>query len=349
MIATDRPDDVAQARTQLSNVLLEGFGANRLALIWRVLGIALREHIELLLVGHVNYAPLGWLLKRLRPQVRYGVILYGVEAWQQLSGLRRRAVQQADFLISISDYTKQMAAKQNRLNEDLIHLLPNSLESNDVEPPIVATITPRLPGIRMLSVCRLDDGERYKGVDKVIEVMPQVIKKVPDIHYDIVGGGSDLARHQELARKLGVADRVHFLGFLQDESLQACYRNSDLFVMPSSGEGFGFVFLEAMQHRKPIVAANCTAVSEVVENGISGLLVERDNPAQLAEAIVRLCQDAELRKKMGAAGFARVQQNFTFDLFKKRLVEILAHELPANAVVGYRHAAAEATSAVETL
>jgi len=186
----------------------------------------------------------------------------------------------------------------------------------------------------MLSVCRLESSERYKGVDRVIEALPEIQRHIPDIQYIVVGSGDDLRRHQELAQKLGVAERVSFMGFLEDSALQACYRDADLFVMPSTGEGFGFVFLEAMQHGKPIVAANCAAVPEVVANGVSGVLVERDNLAQLADAIVRLCRDRALSARMGAAGRERLQQHFTFERFKRRLHEIISEQTLA---IAQRH------------
>ena len=127
---------------------------------------------------------------------------------------------------------------------------------------------------------------------------------------------------------LGVAERVSFMGFMEDSALQSCYRDADLFVMPSTGEGFGFVFLEAMQYGKPVVAANCTAVPEVVADEVSGVLVERDNLGQLADAIIRLCRDRALRERMGAAGRERLQQHFTFERFKQTLHEIIVRQIP---------------------
>jgi phosphatidylinositol alpha-1,6-mannosyltransferase len=319
LIAMDKPADIARAEG-LSNLSLEAFGENRLALIRRAVGLAMRQRIELALIGHVNYTPLAWMLKRMQPRMRYGVILYGIEVWQPLGGLRRRALCGADFLISISEYTKRKAIEQNGLNEDRFYLLPNALE-----PTVDRPVSPS-EGMRMLSVCRFEKTERYKGVDKVIELLPEIQKQVPDIHYMIVGDGSDLNRHKELAERLGVAERVSFMGFLEDEALHACYRDADLFVMPSTGEGFGFVFLEAMQYGKPVVAAACTAVPEVVVDGVSGVLVERNNPAQLLDAIIRLCRDRSLRERMGTAGRERLYQHFTFARFKQTLHEIILRQ-----------------------
>ena len=330
LIATDHESDIERPALTLPNVKLEAFAHNRLALARRVVRLGLSREFDLVLVGHVNYAPLGWLLKKLQPRLRYGVLLYGIEAWEQLSPIRRRALQQADFTISISDYTRQKAIEANLLIAERVHLLHNAFESPKLEATPAADQSPEIVGTRLLSVCRLDQNEQYKGVDKVIEVLQDVAAKVPDVQYIVVGGGTDLERHRQLALKLGVAERVHFVGFLSDDALQARYQECDLFVMPSAGEGFGFVFLEAMHYRKAIIAANSGGAPEVVEDGVTGRLVEYSDKQGLADALIDLCLKPDLRASMGKAGHQRLQDNFTFPYFREKLSSILWQEMPAS-------------------
>jgi phosphatidylinositol alpha-1,6-mannosyltransferase len=331
LIATDKASDIEGASNKLPNLKLQAFDQNRAALTWRFAKLALTHKVDLVLIGHVNYAPLGLMLKRFQPQLRYGVMLYGIEAWQQLPRLKRHALQNADFMISISDYTKQRAVQANSLDADRIYLLPNALEWTKGEPETRAARSTSAFGTQLLSVCRLEQTEQYKGVDKVIEALPAVARRVPDIRYVVVGGGTDLPRHQALAEKLGVAERVHFSGVLGDEALRACYRNCDVFVMPSAGEGFGFVFLEAMKYGKPIVAANSGGAPEVVQDGVTGKLVEYGDKEQLAQALIDLCLDPNLRQRLGQAGHQRLQEKFTFSHFQQKLTEILIRELPRRA------------------
>jgi len=258
-------------------------------------------------------------------------MLYGVEAWQRLPWLKRRALQKADFLVSISEYTKQKAIEANGLRADRVYLLPNAVESISVEPTADTFQKPASGGSRLLSVCRLEKTEGYKGVDKVIEVLSAVAREVPDVQYTIVGGGTDLERHRQLALERGVAARVHFLGFLSEEALDACYRDCDVFVMPSAGEGFGFVFLEAMKFGKPIVAANSGGAPEVVEDQVTGRLVEYGNEDELAQALIDLCLNQEKRTRLGAAGYQHLKERFTFAQFKQKLSDILSEELAAGA------------------
>jgi len=203
-------------------------------------------------------------------------------------------------------------------------VLPNALEWTDENS--AATISSG-SGTRLLSVCRLERNEQYKGIDTTLRALAKITSMIPDLHYVVVGVGSDLARHKELANELGVADRVEFTGSVSDETLRAYYRDCDVFMLPSAAEGFGFVFLEAMHYAKPIIAANSGATPEVVRDRETGLLVEYGNVEQLADAITSLCRDTNLRQLLGAAGKIRLHENFTFDQFRERFGKIVSCEL----------------------
>ena len=110
-------------------------------------------------------------------------------------------------------------------------------------------------GSVILTVARWSASERYKGADDLIHATWQLRTAVPDLHLVVVGGGDDLPRLQKLVIDIGAHDRVHFLDSLSREELGACYAHSDVFALPSTGEGFGLVFLEAMSFGKPVVAA----------------------------------------------------------------------------------------------
>jgi phosphatidyl-myo-inositol dimannoside synthase len=331
LIATDRASDLTGPSTELPWLELRAFNQSRVALTRSSLKLALTREIDLMLVGHVNYAPLAWLLKTIKPQLKYGVMLYGIEAWQPLSKARRRAVQNADFLISISQYTKDKAVEINCVDPARIHLLPNALEDAHSNPIKMDSPAREVVGTRLLSVCRLDRSEQYKGVDNVIECLPELAKKVPGVQYTVVGGGSDLDRHRALAERLGMADKVQFLGVVSPEELDKCYRECDVFVMPSAGEGFGFVFLEAMKYRKPIVAARSGGAPEVVRDGVNGKLVDYGNKEHLLEALADLCLDRNQRETLGERGYRRLQENYTFEHFRQKFADILGLESPLSA------------------
>jgi phosphatidyl-myo-inositol dimannoside synthase len=327
----DDPQTVELEASLYPQLRLSAFSGRRTAFSRRALAVTARNRVGLVLAGHVNYAPLCLLLKRLRPQMRFGVFLYGCEVWEPIPSIRRWAVQQADFFISISAYTKQQAVNVNKLQEDRIFLLPNALEwrtahSNSNGPYSLPQ------GMKLLSVGRLDNTEQRKGFDTVIQSMPLIAEKVPNVQYIVIGNGTDLERHKRLAASTGVSNRVHFFGSVDEELLRACYQSCDVFVMPSAQEGFGFVYLEAMQFMKPVVAANSGGAPEVVDNGVTGRLVRYDDREQLAGTLTELLLDSELRRRLGQAGYQRLQYKFTFAHFKERLTEILQRELAENGV-----------------
>jgi phosphatidylinositol alpha-1,6-mannosyltransferase len=342
LLATDTESEAREAVHTFPGLHIEAFGGNRAAFVRRAISIALRGRIDLLLVGHINYAPLALVLKRLRPSMRFGVMVHGVEVWKRLPITKRRALQRADFITAVSEYTKAKVVELNEVPPERVHILPNTIEwtqtgtqrRGNEEALRTSESDTSLSGLLkkrtvLLSVCRLDAKEKYKGVDTVIEALPAVVTRFPDVQYVVIGSGSDLERHRRLALKNGVAARVHFLGSVDDATLRECYRACDVFVLPSDGEGFGIVYLEAMHYGKPVIAANSRAVPEVVKHDETGLLVDYGNVEQLAEAISALCLNVSLREKLGRAGRDKLERDFSFDLFKRKLHEIVLSGMPA--------------------
>ncbi|MGA8678437.1 MAG: glycosyltransferase family 4 protein, partial [Candidatus Acidiferrales bacterium] len=122
---------------------------------------------------------------------------------------------------------------------------------------------------------------------------------------------------------IGAHDRVHFLDSLSREELGACYAHSDVFALPSTGEGFGLVFLEAMSFGKPVVAAAIGGATDLVENEVNGLLVEPHDIVQLTGALARLFADQQLRAQLGRRGSEKVFRKSRFEVFESELESIL--------------------------
>ena len=179
------------------------------------------------------------------------------------------------------------------------------------------------PGKVLMTVTRLAVADQYKGIETVIQALPRILRAVPDTYYVIVGDGDDRLRLERLAQDTGVANRVLFAGRTDDKQLRSYYESCDIFVMPSYGEGFGVVFLEAMAFGKPVIGGNHGGIPEVVTEGMTGFLVEYGDVNTLTDRIVRLLTDEELRTQMSEASRRWVQQNSTFDHFQKELSRLL--------------------------
>jgi len=176
----------------------------------------------------------------------------------------------------------------------------------------------------ILAVGRWAASERYKGADELIGAVAQLRSAFPGLHLVAVGGGDDLLGLQKLASQFGVADCVHFLECVSREELAGCYARADVFALPSTGEGFGLVFLEAMAFGRPVVAAACGGTIDLVEDGVNGLLVPPRDTARLAQALGRLLRDGALLGELGRRVAEIVRRKFQFGVFRAGLEKILA-------------------------
>jgi glycosyltransferase involved in cell wall biosynthesis len=279
---------------------------------------------EVVLFGHVLLAPLAGLARLLSPKSRRLLLAYGVEVWGQESQrgvpwwerlMIRRWV---DRVVSISQFTADRMREHYRLPAGMYSLMPCAV---DIGPAPATTRKRRRKGQRLLTVSRLV--ERYKGWHQVLRALPKVVQKVPEVEYVVVGEGPLRAELEVLAEREGVANHVRFTGRLGTEELEQVYADSDVFVMPSSGEGFGIVFLEAWAHGLPVVAGNRDAAAEFITPTVDGLTVDPSSTEDIAGAILQLLQDSTAARRMGMDGYRQVRQRFSHQQFCGALQRLL--------------------------
>ena len=255
----------------------------------------------------------------------YAVFLHGIEAWRPLAPAARRALGGAALLIANSHHTAaRVRAAHPGTGE--IHVCPLAIDSDtigasaDDDTPWLRT----QGGPRVLMVGRMVAAERYKGHDQVLEAWPVVRAQLPQARLSIVGDGDDRPRLEQKAGSLGIADTVEFTGFVSRETRAALYDRASVFALPSREEGFGLVYLEAMARQLPCLASREDAAREIVEDGVTGYLVDQADVAGLAERLILLLSDGERRRAMGRAGRARVCAEYSYSQFRERLLSILA-------------------------
>jgi phosphatidylinositol alpha-1,6-mannosyltransferase len=298
----------------------KGYGGNRLAFGRSVVATMARRRYHLLMSGHANLTPLLFLPTSGWGQVKRVVFAYGTDVWVRLPAYRRFALQHLDRIIAISQYTARRAATANSLSTANLTILHNCLDPSldshralDIEEGFR-----RNPGQAIVTVSRISRFEAGKGHVAVLRALPTVLRQIPDLCYYIVGDGDLRPDLERLAAALGLGDHVRFLGTLSDDAVGRVLASSQVFVMPGKYEGFGFVFLEAMSHALPIIAGDRDASPEVVAD--AGLLVNPDDPDQIATALVRLLLDSGLRHRLGAAGQRRLDDLFRYDRFRSKLL-----------------------------
>jgi phosphatidylinositol alpha-1,6-mannosyltransferase len=275
---------------------------------------ALFRHVDIVMCGHLYLTPLAAAIARVK-RAKLIVQLHGIEAWQRPARVQRVAVESADIVLCVSRYTRSRVMAWASIAPERVQVLPDTVA--DAFVPGDSSATRAALGLDgkqvLLTVGRMDSRERYKGHERVIMALPGLVAKGHDLVYLVVGDGDDQPRLKRLSRDTGVADRVCFLGTVGQKHLVELYRAADLFVMPSTGEGFGIAFLEAMASGTPVLGLDVGGVADALGEGELGTVVSE---SALSDAIQRLLSS---RKASDSELAAAVHARFGRDAFAARL------------------------------
>jgi phosphatidyl-myo-inositol dimannoside synthase len=259
----------------------------RLAYSLSALRTVTHRPFDVVFCGHLFIAPLAAAIARLI-RARLWVQVHGVDAWQELSPMYRRSVEMAALVTSVSRYTRRRLLEWVSIDPARVKVLPNTVAPRFRPGPKPDYLLERYAagGSKVLmTASRLASSEQYKGHDRLIRALPQVLSDHPKTIYIIVGDGDDRPRLETLAAKYGVAEKVRFAGQVAAEELPDHFRLADLMVMPSTGEGFGIVFLEAMATGIRVIGGNKDGSLDPLADGVLGQTVDPDNREELASAI----------------------------------------------------------------
>jgi len=292
---------------------------------------AWRGEARIVVAAHPHFALAAQGMRAVSRRMRTIVCTHGIEVWEPLPLLRRRALRHADVVLAPSRDTAEQVAVRQRVLRERIQVLPWALDPQFEARAASAAAKVGLPGTFphgrvILSVGRWDSSEGYKGLDQLISAMPRLLSDWPDLELVAVGEGDDRASLEHLAAERGIKRRVHFLSRVSQAELAACYAACEIFALPSRGEGFGLVYLDAMSHGKPVIAGAHGGAPEVVEDGATGFLVSHGDVQQLITALRTLLVNPARARQMGACGRARVEREFRYERFAAAFEEILREQ-----------------------
>jgi len=263
----------------------------------------------------------------------YAVFLHGIECWDPLPPADRAILSRATLRVANSEYTARRATAANP-GLGAISVCPLALPHSAAIDGAGRTSSTSSPTAIMVG--RLSSTERYKGHEEIIRAWPEVVASSPGARLVIVGDGDDSARLRGIAAGFSAAN-IEFTGFLSRGDLERRYREASLFVLPSRGEGFGVVYLEAMAAGLACVGSVHDAAAEVIVDGETGVLVDPGDARGMAATIASLLRDPERARSMGRAGFARIQDQFTYEHFRGRMSSLLRSAFDEAAADGRRH------------
>ena len=256
--------------------------------------------------------------------------------WSMWGGIKRKKLRKVydmlfgksvmhanDIVICHSENEKELLSNFS-IAPEKIKIIPAGIDFSGFEPipdPDTFREFYDIKGSMVLFVGRLASN---KGLKHLIAAVPEVLSRFKDTTFVLIGEDEGQKKLLiEKAKNLGVKDRVVFTGHITDEKLfKSAYSACDVFVLPSEYEAFGLVLLEAMACKKPCIATKVGGVSEVVEDGKTGILIEYGKPESLANAIIELLGDDSRRKNMGRQGRERVKENFIWPKIVNQLERV---------------------------
>jgi phosphatidylinositol alpha-1,6-mannosyltransferase len=249
------------------------------------------------------------------------ILVHGTEVAPSRRGLRQRIMRavfaRADVILANSTFTQSLLERAGvggnvriiALGVDMAPVVPNR--------SLAATV---------LSVGRLVE---RKGFDRVIDALPALCAEFPTLRYEIVGDGPEREALQVRAARLGVAERVSFLGSVSEEELRAAYARAWCFALPVRAvgedvEGFGIVYLEAAMASLPTIGGLASGAADAIADGDTGLLVDGTSVAAVTDAIGALLRDPVRSIEMGRRGLARAR-DFTWMRTTDEILAALPH------------------------
>jgi glycosyltransferase involved in cell wall biosynthesis len=295
----------------------------------QLIGIGLGQRPNLVISTHVNFTPAAYWLKRLAG-IPYWAIAYGTDAWNIEQTDIKTALYHADKIISISSYTRDRLLKEENLDPTKISLLACTFDASRFKiapkPQYLLNryqLTAEQPVI--LTVGRLDNTQQYKGYDQILLALPEIRRQIPNVHYILVGKGDDRPRIEQLITQLNLQDCVTLAGFVPDDEICDYYNLCDVFAMPSKGEGFGIVYLEALACGKPTLGGNQDGTIDALCHGELGVLVNPDDLEEIAEALIKILQRSYPQPILYQAEILRqnLLEKFSFTGFQQNLSKII--------------------------
>lgn len=246
-------------------------------------------------LSHLNLSIVALIAKLLNPKLKIIIQLHGIEAWRELSGVQELLLEKADTILAVSSYTANIINNRYPKHQHKTKVFHNSLDvfisdtintSDDARLKAREKLNISNNQFIFLTIGRLNSSESYKGYDKTIEALS--ILKERNFKFYIIGKYDTIEKERinRLINSFNLSNQVDLLGYVTDEELINYYRAADLFIMPSKGEGFGLVFIDAMAHGLRVVGGNADGSVDAISPFNESVLVNPDNINEIRESLL---------------------------------------------------------------
>jgi len=252
---------------------------------------------DVVILNHINFSPIGIIIKLFNPKCRVWLIAHGIEVWRPISYIKKAFLKRyCDKIICVSDFTRKQMISRHQSDPDKCVVLNNVVDPfiklpNTFEKPeyLLNRYGLSTSNQVIFTLTRLASSEQYKGHEQVIKAVGDLKQPFPNIKY-ILSGQYDAVeevRIKNLIDKYDVNDEVILTGFLNENELTDHFLLADLFVLPSKKEGFGIVFVEALACGLPVICGNADGSIDAIKDGKLGTAINVDDLAELENTIVK--------------------------------------------------------------
>ena len=227
---------------------------------------------------------------------------------EKIKNKRKKILVNADKVIAVSNFMANIA-KEIGVKEDKIKMIYNSvdfidkLEVNQNEADDIKFKYGSNAKI-IITSCRLTI---WKGVDGIIKILPELIKKIGNVNFLVLGDGPELENLKKLAEEYDISENVHFLGRVKHEETMKYFKAADLYILNSNYEGLSHALLDVMKCEVPIIATNAGGNPELIEDGKDGLLINYNNGEELLNASVKILTNEQLAKDLSMSAKGKVK------------------------------------------
>lgn len=290
---------------------------------------------DVVIISHINMALVGRAIKTINPKCKIWVVAHGIEIWNDLSPNKKWLLKNCDKVLCVSNFTKQQVVTKHHIDTTKCEVLNNALDPF-MNLPVAFTkpqylidrynLTANTP--LLFTLTRLNTAEQYKGYEQVIKIIGILKQTFPAIKYIIAGKYDDdeKIRIDKMLKTYNVEEQVLLTGFVEESELVDHFLIADLFVLPSSNEGFGIVFIEALACGLPVVCGNVDGSLDAIQNGQLGTAIDPNDLGELEKVLTE-----GLEKSLNEATRKELQSQcvhyFNEDNYIKKLNNLLINEL----------------------
>ncbi len=292
----DCPGDANSKYFPLKN--FSAFGGSKINFVFHSLSKGTSSAIVIL--SHVNLLQVGYWIKRISPKTKVILYAHGIEIWKSLPAYKQGMLSRFDHILAVSKFTKDVIEKKHNLSKVQCTVLNNCLDPFLPADNTTGKSTCLLKkhglnkqDIILMTLTRLSVNEKYKGYEKVLQSIKELLPVYPQLKYIIIGKYEpyEKQRLDNIINRLELTEQVVFTGFINDDQLAEYYKLAEVYVMPSKKEGFGIVFIEAMYYGLPVIGGNKDGSVDALCDGSLGLLVNPDDQQEITAAIKKVLND----------------------------------------------------------